>query len=620
VDKRTLLAIALCMAVFILWTGVIRPKIWPDPPRPSGPSRPAPAQSAPAPPAAAPPVAVQTTPDAVPGAKRPEFAEEPPVRIETPQFSAEFTNVGAGLRSLVLKYPPSKKDRVDLLLPRESRFPHFAVRHVDGPDKIESIPWKVDERKEGESIKFSYPLRNGVTITKEIRIDPATYTFKVILGLVPPKPEVGKPPLEQWIQLELLAFNGLEHESKYRYEQYFKGVALVGDKVKDSYLVGPVAKAEDKLAEVLKMPPGADRDAKVKEAQEPFTVLEVPRKWFGLRNRFFTVLLLPEARESDMILSYSFHSSSAEAVRRADGLKNLNAGLLTGGLKVTSQEVILSFTAYAGPIQKDALEQMADAPKLQSYGSGCLVVPAPLTNLVGQVILVILKMFSGLLKNWGLGIIATTLLIRVCIFPLSKKSQESAYKMQQLGPKIQVLRQRYKDDQQKFGVEQMRLFREHKINPLSGCLPIFLQLPIFIGMFSVFDTSIELRGQPFFGWITDLSRPDQLKHWETPLDVFFLPTMDSLNLLPILMLITWFLQSYFAPRSPDPQMQQQQKMMMAMPIVFGLMCYNYASGLSLYFLINSGLAMIEQKVIKKYILKIPPGGTGPTPAQTVPGA
>ncbi|HXX94342.1 MAG TPA: membrane protein insertase YidC [Planctomycetota bacterium] len=607
-DKRTLLAIALCMAIFILWTGVIRPKIWPEPPRSQAQARP---PAAPGTPAAPPPAAVSKPAEAAPLANRPQFAEEPAFRIQTPQFSAEFTNVGAGLRSLILKYPPGRNDTVDLLLPRESRIPHFAVRQKDGPDAIESIPWKVEERKEGESIKFSFPLRNGLTLTKEFRIDPSTYTFKVTLGLEPPRAEEGKAPQERWVQLELLAFNGLEHESKYRYEQYFKGVALVGEKIRDSYVLGSVAKAEEKVKEVERDPGAPDYATRKRDAEEPFTVQEMPRKWFGLRNRFFTVLLLPDSNTSNMLASYFFHSSSPEAVQRSDGLKNLNAGLLTGGLKVADKQVFLSFSAYAGPIQKEALEQMPDASRLQSYGSGCLVVPAPLTNLVGQVILSLLKIFSNLFHNWGVGIIVTTLLIRVCIFPLSKKSQESAYKMQQLAPKIQALRDRYKDDQQKFGMEQMRLFREHKINPLSGCLPVFLQLPIFIGMFSVFDTSIELRGQPFFGWIKDLSRPDRLFPLPTTIDVFFLPTMDALNLLPILMLITWFLQAYFAPRSPDPQMQQQQKMMMAMPVIFGMMCYNYASGLSLYFLINSGLAMVEQKVIKKYILKIPPGGQGP---------
>ena len=282
-------------------------------------------------------------------------------------------------------------------------------------------------------------------------------------------------------------------------------------------------------------------------------------------------------------------------------------------IPLSTQSDLLSFSVYAGPVQKAALAQMADAPHLFTYGAGC-IVPSGIIDVVGSVILGILKFFAGLLHNWGLGIIATTLLIRICISPLSKKSQESAYKMQQLGPKIAALRERYPDDKQKFGMEQMRLFRENKINPLSGCLPLLLQLPIFVGMFSVFDTSIELRGQPFFGWMDDLSRPDRLIEWKKPFDVFFLPTLNSFNVLPIIMTITWFLQAYFAPRSPDPQMQQQQKMMLMMPVIFGLMCYNYAAGLSLYFFVNSLLAMVEQKIIKKYILKIPPQGQ-----DTVPG-
>jgi len=168
-----------------------------------------------------------------------------------------------------------------------------------------------------------------------------------------------------------------------------------------------------------------------------------------------------------------------------------------------------------------------------------------------------------------------------------------------------VLRERYKDDQQKFGMEQMRLFREHKINPLSGCLPLLFQLPIFIGMYSVFEMSIELRDMRFL-WVKDLSQPDHLVGpWAAiniPLVITTL-SIDAFNLLPILMTVVWFLQAYWAPKSPDPNMAAQQKMMMFMPIMFGLMCYNLAAGLSLYFLINSALSMGEQKLIKKFFLK-----------------
>jgi YidC/Oxa1 family membrane protein insertase len=208
------------------------------------------------------------------------------------------------------------------------------------------------------------------------------------------------------------------------------------------------------------------------------------------------------------------------------------------------------------------------------------------------------------------------LLIRLCLFPLSLKSQRSAMQMQMLAPKIQALKERYKDDQQKYGVEQMRLFKENGVNPVAGCLPLFIQMPIFIGMYSVFEMSIDLRHAHFFGWIKDLAEPDRLFGPWSPIVIPLLITdlkIDALNLLPILMTVTWFLQAYWTPRSPDPQTAQQQKMMMYMPIVFGLTCYGLASGLSLYFL----LSMAEQKIIKKYILKIGPDGKPLVPV--VPG-
>lgn len=593
------------MGIFIVWTAVISPRIWP----PAKPVPPKPASPAGA--TVKPPQGAQPLPPVAPEVKQPEFAVEPPIPIETRHFKIEFTNKGAGILSMVLRYP-DEKNVVPLLSPFESAYPHFALRHVGGPDRIESLPWKVVERKGNELVAFSFPLRNGIELRKEFRIDPATYTLKMSVDLKPPKPEEGKPPVEQTLQLEFIAFNGLYHENPYRYDQYFKGVSLVDGDVVDKPL-GSVEKGEGKLAEAWRLPEGTERDGKIQAAREYFSDTKAPRKWAGLRNRFFAVLVLPDSHASERVQSFSYRSSSPEAVRSAGGLKNLNVSLLTVPIKLSTQSDLFSFSVYAGPVQKEPLAQMADAPRLFTYGAGCIIPPG-IIDVVGSVILGILKFFAGLLHNWGLGIIATTLLIRICISPLSKKSQESAYRMQQLGPKIAALRERYPDDKQKFGTEQMRLFRENKINPLSGCLPLLLQLPIFIGMFSVFDTSIELRGQPFFGWMDDLSRPDRLIEWKTPFDVFFLPTLNSLNVLPIIMTITWFLQAYFAPRSPDPQMQQQQKMMLAMPVIFGLMCYNYAAGLSLYFFVNSLLAMVEQKVIKKYILKIPPDGQGPAPS------
>jgi YidC/Oxa1 family membrane protein insertase len=272
-------------------------------------------------------------------------------------------------------------------------------------------------------------------------------------------------------------------------------------------------------------------------------------------------------------------------------------------------------------LKKSALSELPKGEALMNYGGGCASGCGPLSplfrpmaeivNLVAPLILGVLGFLAGVFGNHGVAIMATTLCIRLCLFPLSRKSQVSMYKMQQLGPKIQTLRDRYKDDQQKFGMEQMKLFREHKINPLSGCLPMVLQMPIFIAMYSVFEMSVELRGAHFL-WM-DLSQPDHLVGPWPPIHIPLVGlTLDAFNLLPIIMTITWFLQSWFAPRSPDPQMAAQQKMMLAMPVVFGLMCYNLASGLSLYFFVNSLLSMTEQKLIKKFFLK--PPGDGPKTA------
>ena len=244
------------MGIFVLWTLVISPKIWP----PAKPLPPKPLVAAP--PGGAPtpkPPGPGTTPagPATPEPRRPEFAEEPPIPLETPHYKIEFTNKGAGIRSMILRYPDEKHE-VPLLVPHEAAFPHFALRHAGGPDAIESLPWKV-ERKGGDAVEFSFPLRSGVLITKTFRVDPATYTLKLSVDLRPPKAEEGKPPVEHEVQLELLAFNGLEHESPYRYEQYFKGVYFAEDKTNDMPLA-TVAKGEGKLAEAQRLSAGTERD------------------------------------------------------------------------------------------------------------------------------------------------------------------------------------------------------------------------------------------------------------------------------------------------------------------------------------------------------------------------
>ncbi len=615
-DKRTGLAIGLCIVFFFLWYWLIEPALGLRPP----PRKPVPKAPAAAP-AAAPPAAEAKAEPKPPPVLQPEvkpqaYPDLPPVPFEVGRFKGEFSVQGGGLKSLALRSPDGKGE-VPLLSPLEPGRPHFALRHVKGPVAIEGVPWKIHEEKRNESIEFLYLLPNGVQVTKKFTLDPAKYSLGLVIYMTNTNaPAEGrKEPPEQEMDLELLAFNGLVPDGSYRHEQYMTGVVYRGKRTEFKALAD-VEKGETRRLEAERIKGDKERDDAIRAAEEYVGFTGPDRDWMGLKNRFFAAVLAPTSDPTKGLMDgFLFRSASKEAREKGDKLKNLNAVARARKVRVGGAPVAMEFTAYLGPIQAAALrEAPAGGDKLLDYGAGCgagcgpvATIFAPLAaivQLVAPIILGILNFFGrDVFGNYGVGIIVTTILIRACLFPLSKKSQEAAFKMQKLGPQIELLRQRYGDDRQKFGMEQWKLFKEHKIHPASGCLPMFLQLPIFVGMYSVFELSVELRRAPFMLWIRDLSQPDALARFSGPVNVPILPTFDSFNVLPIVMTITWFLQSWFAPRSPDPQMQTQQKMMMAMPVVFGIMCYNLASGLSLYFLVNSLLGMAEQKIIKKFFLK-----------------
>jgi YidC/Oxa1 family membrane protein insertase len=604
VDKRTLIAMGLCLGIFILWITVVDPVFFRRPPPPGvkpGATPPPPKETT----VEAPP----PTPAAVPGPSSPDQSvlPEPPVVFEVGHLKIEFTNEGAGIRSLWLKDPRLKGGDVALLQPREPGVPHLALRQVGGAEALERVPWRIHERKP-DAIEFRRLLSNGVEVSKRFVLNDQTHTLEMLIEFNNRNaPEPGKKePAEQPMRVEFLAFNGLEHDGAYRHDQYLVGVAYANRVVRSDWILKSVEKGEQKLAEARRIPEEKERNAEIHEVEQKYFSVSGPgREWFGLKNRFFSALLVPKDSAQRLLESYWYRLSSPQAAKAAGDKKNLNATARTEEFRVGGAPVPMQFSAFFGPIQDDVLKDVKDGSLLHDYGSGC--APAsPLVNLVAPIILEVLKFFSGLFGNFGVGIVFTTLLIRLCLFPLSKKSQVSMFKMSQLGPRIQVIRDRYKDDPQKANAEQMKLFREHKVNPMSGCLPVFLQLPIFLGMYTVFERSVELRREPFVLWIRDLSQPDAIVRFAT-VDLPFLPTFDSFNVLPLLMTVTWFLQSYFAPRSTDPQMQAQQKMFMAMPVIFGIGCYSLASGLSLYFFVNSLLGMAEQKLIKKFFLR-PEGG------------
>jgi len=257
------------------------------------------------------------------------------------------------------------------------------------------------------------------------------------------------------------------------------------------------------------------------------------------------------------------------------------------------------YTIFAGPKDPDII--------VGDHKAHRLVLDKDLSffSSIGRVLLAIMGFFHGLVGNWGAAIILLTICVRAVLFPLNRRSQTAMAryqkKMKRVQPKMEEIKQRYANDAQKQREAQAKLMQEEgAFPPLGGCLPIFLQIPIFFGLFSALRTSFDLRQAPFALWIDDLSLPDRLLRLDLEIPLGF-TTFDLtyLNLLPLLMVVLWILQQKGMPQPQDEQAKRMQKMMMFMPIIFGVLLYSYAAGLSLYMITQSSLGIVEQRVIKK---------------------
>ena len=236
----------------------------------------------------------------------------------------------------------------------------------------------------------------------------------------------------------------------------------------------------------------------------------------------------------------------------------------------STETVDLQF--YAGPKIQDRLKEIANGLEYTiDYGW---------LWFIAQPLFWLLNMLHGVVQNWGLAIILVTVVIKAVFFPLSAASYRSMANMRRVAPKLQDLKERYGDDRQKMSQEMMSLYKEEKINPLGGCLPILVQMPVFIALYWVLMESVELRQAPFYLWIIDLS------------------VKDPFFILPILMGITMFIQTSLNPTPPDPT---QAKVMKMMPIMFTFFFMFFPAGLVLYWLVNNILSIAQQSYINKKI-------------------
>lgn len=243
------------------------------------------------------------------------------------------------------------------------------------------------------------------------------------------------------------------------------------------------------------------------------------------------------------------------------------------------QEKVETFKLFVGPQEERVLESVAPGLELvKDYGW---------LTILAKPIFWLLEKIHALVNNWGWAIILLTIFIKLVFFPLSAASYKSMARMKEVQPRLLEMKERYKGEPQKLNQAMMEMYRKEKINPLGGCFPVLIQIPVFIALYWVLLASVEMRAAPWLGWIQDLSKPDTL------FGVWF---GAPIGLLPILMAISMFIQTKLNPTPPDPV---QAKLMMLMPIVFSFMFFFFPAGLVLYWVVNNILSIAQQWQINK---------------------
>ena len=252
------------------------------------------------------------------------------------------------------------------------------------------------------------------------------------------------------------------------------------------------------------------------------------------------------------------------------------------------QKATESFTLYLGPRDLDILKALnKKLEKAINFGW---------FDIIAKPLLVSLRFFNKYLSNYGLSIILLTIIIKILFWPLTHKSYQSMKEMRKLQPMMAKIREKYKGNKQEMQKQLMGLYKTYKINPMGGCLPMIVQIPVFFALFRVLPNSIELRHAPFVLWIKDLSAPDRL--FSFPFQIPFMAAPYGIPVLTLIMGASMFLQQKMTPTTGDPT---QAKMMMLLPIVFTFMFINFPSGLVLYWLVNNALSIAQQYRINKQV-------------------
>lgn len=293
-------------------------------------------------------------------------------------------------------------------------------------------------------------------------------------------------------------------------------------------------------------------------------------EWAGYESNYFLLALVPDEQTGKTFV--------------VQGTKEQTSTSLGGSLDTLKpgEAVTYRYKAFFGPKKQKMLKEVGHNLDKAVYFGWFTPIAKPTLWL--------LNFFYSFVGNYGVAIIMVTVLFKAAFWPISQKGMKSMKNMQKLQPKMAKIKEKYKDDPTKMNQEVMNLYKTYKVNPLGGCLPMVLQIPVFFALYKVLLQSIELRHAPFMLWITDLSAPDRL--WLG----FDIPYVGGLPVLTLLMGASMFLQQKMSPSTADPT---QAKIMMFLPVVFTFMFINFSSGLVLYWFINNLLSILQQVLINR---------------------
>ncbi len=482
------------------------------------------------------------------------------ISIDTPLYHGVIDTAGGRIYKWELKkFTEAANSSVPVNLFKDAPPGFSTLLRMQGYTVPELIPFEYAGQEnitvtDGTAeLVLSWKSAEGVSVKKIYGIDSSSYVLKQRFEVTNP----GTAPIQQ--KLDIKWFGKVEEHGRGGNTMSF--AALVSDGVK-----------------ILNKRP--------KEPRSYDGVID----WFGYSQKYFISSFLPETGDTTTIkLSLVGDKSLVKAVYSYPG-----DTVPAGKTSVKNWEV------YLGPLEYDTLKAVgSNLQESINYGW---------VEIIAKPLLDFLKWLNSYLHNYGISIIVITIIMRLIFLPLTIKSMVSMkqvqIKMEKIKPKMDALKEKYKDDKAKQNSELMKLYSSHGVNPLSslgGCLPMLIQLPVFIALYDVFLHSIDLRHSSFL-WITDLSEPEHL---------FNLPGIGiPFRILPLIMGVSWFISQKMTPVAPstgNENMQMQMKMMQFMPIIFTVMFWGLPSGLILYWTVSNILS-IGQQIYVNRLVNTPKGG------------